>query len=62
MRRPRIKAEGAGYYHAMSRIIERRYIIGEKEKRRLLGLMRSLAGFGGLEILTYTLLDNHYLC
>ena len=26
MRRPRIKAEGAGYYHCMSRAIERRHI------------------------------------
>ena len=33
MRRPRIKAEGAGYYHCMSRVIERRHIFGHAEKR-----------------------------
>jgi putative transposase len=60
MRRPRIKAEGAGYYHCMSRVIERRYIFHPKEKERFRVLMRNLAGFSGLEILTYALLDNHF--
>jgi len=36
MRHARIKADGDGYYHCMSRIIERRMILGEKEKARLL--------------------------
>ena len=60
MRRPRMKAEGAGYYHGMSRVIERRHILGEKEKEHLLGLMTGLAAFGGLKILTYGLLANHF--
>ena len=53
MRRPRIKAEGAGYYHCMSRVIERRHIFNAQEKERFRILMRKLAGFGGLDILTY---------
>jgi len=60
MRRPRMKAEGAGYYHCMSRIIERRAILGEAEKETLLRLMRELAGFGGLEVLTYCFMSNHF--
>ena len=60
MRRPRIKAEGAGYYHCMSRAIERRHILGPKEKERFRALMRNLADFCGLEILTYALLDGHF--
>jgi REP element-mobilizing transposase RayT len=59
MRQARIKADGGGYYHGMSRIIERRHILGPVEKERLLRLMRDLAGFGGLEILTYALMSNH---
>ena len=39
MRRPRIKADGAGYYHCMSRIIERRHVFGNREKQRFLELM-----------------------
>jgi REP element-mobilizing transposase RayT len=60
MRRPRIRAEGAGYYHCVSRIIERRHLFGPQEKQRFLALVRSLAAFGGLEVLTYCLLDNHF--
>jgi hypothetical protein len=43
MRRPRTKADGAGYYHAVSRIIEKRHILGDREKQRLLDLLRRLA-------------------
>ena len=60
MRRARIKADGAGYYHCMSRIIERRQILSEAEKQRLYGLMHSLAAFGGLNVLTYALMSNHF--
>jgi putative transposase len=60
MRHVRIKAEGPGYYHCMSRIIERRYVLGPAEKQRLHNLLRSLAAFGGIEILAYCLLSNHF--
>ena len=60
MRRARIKADGAGYYHGVSRIIERRMILGEVEKERFLKLMRNLAAFGGLTILSYCLMTNHF--
>jgi REP element-mobilizing transposase RayT len=44
----------------MSRIIERRHIFGQREKEKFLALMRNLADFSGLEVLTYALLDNHW--
>jgi REP element-mobilizing transposase RayT len=40
-------------------VIERRSILGDREKERWLCLMRSLAAFGGLEILTHAFLSNH---
>ena len=60
MRRPRIKAEAGGYYHCMSRIIEHRMILAEREKAQLVGLMRRLAAFGGLNILSYCFMSNHF--
>jgi len=60
MRRARIKADGAGYYHCMSRIIERRMILLDTEKDRLHKLMSNLAAFGGLKILSYCFLTNHF--
>lgn len=60
MRRARIKADGAGYYHCMSRVIERRHILGDPERERLRELMQDLAAFGGLHILAYCLMSNHF--
>jgi len=59
MRGARIRAVGAGYYHCMSRIIERRMILNDSEKELLLTLMRNLAAFGGLEVLAYCFMSNH---
>ena len=59
MRSARIKAEGAGYYHCMSRIIERRMILQEKEKEWLLTLMSNLAAFGGLQLVSFAIMTNH---
>ena len=60
MRTARIKAEGAGYYHCMSRIIERRMAMGEKEKEKFRKLMRLVAEFCEVKILTYAALSNHW--
>jgi hypothetical protein len=60
MRRARIKAEGAGYYHCMSRIIEKRQILGIEEKEKFRKLMRQVEGFSGLEILTYSVISSHW--
>ena len=45
MRRPRIKAVGEGGYHVVSRIVGRRFLLGESEKGILLGMVRSAAVF-----------------
>ncbi|MDA1086470.1 MAG: transposase [Verrucomicrobia bacterium] len=60
MRLPRIKGEGAAYYHIMSRTIDRAFLLDEEEKERFRRLMRKVAAFSGVEILTYTILDNHW--
>ncbi len=60
MRHSRIKADGAGYYHGMSRIIEKRMILGDTEKARFLKLMFKLAAFGDLSILAYCIMTNHF--
>lgn len=60
MRKARITADGSAYYHCMSRIIERRFVLGAVEKEKLRTVMRKLEVFCGVEILTYTILDNHW--
>ena len=56
----RVLGVGASYYHVMSRITERRFYLGAREKERFRGMMRRVADFSGVEVLTYTVLDNHF--
>ena len=56
----RVLGEGVSYYHVMSRITERRFYLGAREKEYFRGIMRRVADFSGVEVLTYTVLDNHF--
>jgi len=60
MRTARIKADGVGFYHCMSRAIEGRFILGHREKEQFLRNMRKLEDFCGLRIITYSILDSHW--
>jgi REP element-mobilizing transposase RayT len=60
MRRARIKVDGEGIYHVVSRIGGRRFLLDDKEKGILLGMIRRAAGFSGVEVYTYAIMDNHF--
>ncbi len=60
MRRPRLKNEGESYYHLYTRTAFQQCIFGDVEKRVLVSMMRKLALFCGLDILTYCIMDNHF--
>jgi putative transposase len=60
MRTPRIKEEGAGYYHIVSRVVDRRRIMDADEKERFRNILRAMEAFSGCEILTYAILGNHF--
>ncbi len=60
MRRPRVKAEGEGFYHVVSRIGGKRFLIDETEKRILLGMIHGAAAFSGVEVYTYAVMSNHF--
>ncbi len=60
VRRPRIKAEGEGFYHVVSRIAGRRFLLDEKEQGVLLGMIRAAAAFSGVEVYTYAVMSNHF--
>jgi putative transposase len=60
MRGPRIKGQGTSYYHAMNRLHNREYRLGDQEKTHLLDLIRRTERFSGVRVLTYCLMDNHY--
>ena len=59
MRMPRVKLEESAYYHVMSRIIEGRMLLNDTEKERVMITLEKAAGFSGVEILTFAVMDNH---
>jgi REP element-mobilizing transposase RayT len=59
MRSSRIKMEGSGCYHCMSRVVDRRMIFGDDEKEHFRRLMRRCEAFCGVNVLTYAILGNH---
>ncbi len=63
MRRPRLKLnpdKEEAYYHCMSRIAGGQWLLGDTEKEVLRRQLWALADYCGLEIITYTLMSNHY--
>jgi len=37
-------------------------LLGDAEKERFRRVMRSVEAFSGVEVMTYAILDNHFLC
>ena len=60
MRQPRIKADGESFYHVVSRIGGKRFLIDEAEKSVLLGMIRGAAVFSGVELYTFAIMSNHF--
>jgi putative transposase len=63
MRTRRLKAHpdaSSGFYHCMSRVVDRQFIFGEIEKEHFSRLMRQYARFCGIQILTFCLMGNHF--
>jgi len=63
MRRARLKArkeEPAGYYHCVSRVVDRRFILQEQEKEHFVALMRECEAFCEVQVLTFCLMSNHF--
>lgn len=61
MRMARLKAEmheGPAFYHCISRVVERRYAMGEPEKEHFLRLMRGYEVFCGVRVITFCILNN----
>lgn len=46
--------------HVISRIIERRYLLGEEEREFLVKTVRAYEDLLGVEVLTYCVMSNHF--
>ena len=60
MRRKRVKVDGGAYYHLVSRCALKQFLLEEEEKRVFVGMMRRVAAFSGVEVLTHCVMTNHF--
>jgi REP element-mobilizing transposase RayT len=60
MRHARVKIEGAGCYHVVSRIVDRAFKLDDGEKEIFRRMMRKAEVFSGVRVLTYAILSNHF--
>jgi REP element-mobilizing transposase RayT len=63
MRQPRLKAPPThdhAFYHCISRIVDRQFLLGDPEKEKLLSFIREYAQFCGVQVVTYCLMSNHF--
>ena len=52
---------GAGQcFHVLSRVVDRRFVFGEREKVKFAKLLRKVEAFSGVEVVTWTILSNHF--
>ena len=63
MRQPRLKVpkdRPTGFYHCISRVVDRRFILEEAEKEHFVKLLRECEEFSQVHVLTYCVLNNHF--
>jgi len=62
MRPPRLLASPgcSGLYHVTSRVVDKRIIFGGKERAKFLKLVKGYAVFGGIDLVSWCLMGNHF--
>ena len=63
MRMPRWKADinaKLAHYHCLSRVVDRRFVLGPDEKEHFIRLMRGYETFCGVKVITFCILSNHF--
>lgn len=63
MRQPRLKAPEdwtLAYYHCVSRVVDRRFALGDEEKQQFIHFMRLYEKFCQVRVISYCLMSNHF--
>ena len=51
---------GVGFYHCLSRVVDRNFVFGEAEREVFRKTMRQVEAFSGVRVITWTILSNHF--
>ena len=63
MRLPRLKAPAdlpVAYYHCLSRVVNRDFVLGDVEREKFLELLRQYEAFCQVRVVTYCVMSNHF--
>ncbi len=60
MRKKRIKSQEDAYYHLISRIVDKDFKYDEEERQIFYFIMRKVARFCGVEVVTFAIMSNHF--
>jgi putative transposase len=52
--------QSVAYYHVVSRIVDRQMVLGAEERDELIKQMRRYEALGGLRVVTYCIMSNHF--
>ena len=56
----RLKEPGGAYYHLVSRCALQYYLFSDEEKGAFVAMLRRVAAFSGIDVLTHCVMSNHY--
>jgi REP element-mobilizing transposase RayT len=63
MRKARLKAPPSypvAYYHCVSRVVDRQFLLGDEEKEQWVFLLREYERFCGVRVIAYCVMSNHF--
>ena len=63
MRLPRLKASPdlpVAYYHCLSRVVNRDFVLGDVEREKFVDLLREYEAFCQVRVITYCVMSNHF--
>ena len=63
MRKSRLKAPDhhpLAYYHCVSRVVDRQFVLGPEEKEEFVRLLRLYEEFCEVRVVTYCIMSNHF--
>jgi REP element-mobilizing transposase RayT len=53
-------SNGIGFYHCLSRVVDRNFVFGSHEREVFRKVLRQVEAFSGLRVVAWTILSNHF--
>ena len=54
------KNQEKAHYHCISRVVDRRFVLGPDEREKFIRIMRGYEAFCGVRVVTFCIMSNHF--